>query len=156
MSDVREDRRSALARLVVAVLGIITAALAGLVGLVASPVTRSNARRWRRVVSASEVTGDAPVQAVVAERYADGWYQARRQSVVFVDRDGDGYRVLSATCSHLGCQVRWAPAAGEFQCPCHGGVYNRRGDVIAGPPPAPLTRLAVRLNPVTSEIEVEP
>ena len=50
----------------------------------------------------------------LAERRADGWYQTRRQSVVFVDREGDGYRVLSATCSHLGCSVRWnAGAAGD-------------------------------------------
>jgi len=155
MSEAREDRRSVLVRMVVGGLGAITATLGGLVGLVASPPGRDQTRRWRAVMAASDVAEDAPVQAVLAERSADGWYQTRRQSVMYVDRDGDDIRVLSATCSHLGCQVRWDATGGEFRCPCHGGVYDRSGAVVAGPPPRPLERLNARVNPETSEIEVE-
>lgn len=155
MDASREDRRSALARLVVGGVGVIAAALGGLVGLVAAPAPRASGRRWRRVVDASDVTGVAPVQAVLAERQADGWYQTRRQTVLYVDRTDDGYRVLSATCSHLGCQVRWSAGAGQFQCPCHGGAYDRAGAVVAGPPPRPLTRLNARVNPETQAVEVE-
>lgn len=155
MSEAREDRRSVLVRLVVGGLGAIAAAVGGLVGLVASPAGRDRTRRWRAVMAASDVADDAPVQAVLAERSADGWYQTRRQSVLYVDRDGDDIRVLSATCSHLGCQVRWDTSGGEFRCPCHGGVYDRSGAVVAGPPPRPLERINARVNPETSEIEVE-
>jgi Rieske Fe-S protein len=95
------------------------------------------------------------VQTVIAELNADGWYQTRRQAVLFVDRDGDAYRALSATCTHLGCTVRWESNAGQFHCPCHGGVYDRAGAVVSGPPPRPLVRLNARLNAETSEIEVE-
>jgi Rieske Fe-S protein len=42
-----------------------------------------------------------------------------------------------------------------YVCPCHGGAYDRDGRVVAGPPPQPLQRLAVRVNPQTSDIEVE-
>ena len=94
-------------------------------------------------------------QARVAERQADGWYESRRETVVYIDREGDGYRALSATCTHLGCRVRWDEAATEFHCPCHGGVYDREGRVVSGPPPTPLARLPVRVNPQTSDIEVE-
>jgi Rieske Fe-S protein len=51
--------------------------------------------------------------------------------------------------------VNWNEVKGQFICPCHGGVYDRDGRVVSGPPPAPLTRLNVRVNPRTSEIEVE-
>ena len=75
--------------------------------------------------------------------------------MVYIDKDGDGYRALSATCTHLGCRVRWDEASTQYRCPCHGGVFDRAGNVVAGPPPSGLTRLNVRVNPQTSEIEVE-
>ena len=93
--------------------------------------------------------------AVLAERHADGWYETTAQAVVFLDREGEGYRALSAVCQHLGCRVRWDAPRKQFRCPCHGGVYDRDGHVVSGPPPRPLERLPVRVNPQTSEIEVE-
>jgi Rieske Fe-S protein len=150
-----DSRRSALAKLVTIGLGAITAALAGLVGLVASPASRGAGRRWRPAISIFDLPSDAPMAAVLAERRADGWYQSRREAVVYVDREGDGYRAFLATCTHLGCRVRWDGDTSQFRCPCHGGVFNREGQVVSGPPPGPLTRVAVRVNPQTSEIEVE-
>ncbi len=47
---------------------------------------------------------------------------------------------LSSRCSHVGCPVRFVPAASSFVCPCHGGVYDFRGIRIGGPPPRPLDR----------------
>lgn len=41
--------------------------------------------------------------------------------------------VLSNSCAHLGCPVRWLE--GEFLCPCHGGIYDINGHYEAGPPP---------------------
>ena len=31
---------------------------------------------------------------------------------------------ITSRCAHLGCPVRWVPAAERFICPCHGGVYD--------------------------------
>lgn len=47
---------------------------------------------------------------------------------------------LSSRCMHLGCPVRYVQAAERFICPCHGGVYNFRGQVAGGPPVRPLDR----------------
>jgi menaquinol-cytochrome c reductase iron-sulfur subunit len=47
---------------------------------------------------------------------------------------------LSSRCMHLGCPVRYVEAAARFICPCHGGVYNFRGQVAGGPPVRPLDR----------------
>jgi len=51
--------------------------------------------------------------------------------------------------------VRWNAPKKQFLCPCHGGVYDRDGRVVSGPPPRPLERLNVRVNPKTSDLEVE-
>ena len=155
MSSHFENRRRALARFVTTGLGLITAGLAGLIGSVAAPRSAGAARRWRKAGSIFDLPPDTPFAAVLAERHADGWYETSKQTVVYVDREGDGYRALSATCTHLGCRVSWDDAKKQFLCPCHGGVYDRSGRVISGPPPTPLARVNVRVNPSTSDIEVE-
>ncbi len=136
-------------------MSIIGAGIAGLVGLVAAPKSKGPEKRWRRAMSSSDLPSDQPMAAVLVERHEDGWYETRKQTVVFIDREGDGYRALSAVCQHLGCRVRWDDGAKQFQCPCHGGVYDRDGRVISGPPPRPLERFKVRVNPQTSDLEVE-
>ena len=52
----------------------------------------------------------------------------------------NNYIALSSRCAHLGCPVRYVEAAQRFVCPCHGGVYNFRGEVAGGPPVRPLDR----------------
>jgi len=144
-----------LGAIVAAGTGLVSAALAGLVGLVAAPATPKNTRTWRKAAAVSDLTSDEPLPAVITERHEDGWYETKKQSVVFIDKDGNGYRALSATCAHLGCRVHWNSDQKQFQCPCHGGVYDRQGNVVAGPPPRGLERLNVRVNPQTSDFEVE-
>jgi menaquinol-cytochrome c reductase iron-sulfur subunit len=63
---------------------------------------------------------------------------------------------LSSRCMHLGCPVRWVDAAQRFICPCHGGVYNLRGQVAGGPPVRPLDRFYTRLNTTTGLVEIGP
>jgi len=67
-----------------------------------------------------------------------------RKIRVFIVSAPEGLAVFSATCSHLGCLVNYHKDKREFVCPCHGGRYDLAGRNIAGPPPAPLTRLPVR------------
>jgi Rieske Fe-S protein len=38
-------------------------------------------------------------------------------------------------CPHLGCKVPWCDSSGQFECPCHGSVYNRIGEYRRGPSP---------------------
>lgn len=56
---------------------------------------------------------------------------------------GGDVRAFSVVCTHLGCNVKWQPARGEFLCPCHAGRFDANGVNIAGPPPAPLKRFRV-------------
>lgn len=53
-------------------------------------------------------------------------------------RDSEGnLKAFSAVCTHAGCTVGYE--GGVIVCPCHGGEYSAEtGEVIAGPPPAPL------------------
>lgn len=52
---------------------------------------------------------------------------------------------LSEACTHLSCRVPWCASSGQFECPCHGSVFNRAGDFIAGPAPRGLDRYPVEV-----------
>lgn len=150
-----EQRRSFLTRLVAAGATLIGAGVAGLAGVVAVPRAREATRRWRAAASMFDLPPTGPLVATLNERHADGWHETRKSTVVFLDKDGDGYRALSATCTHLGCRVAWDAGSGHYKCPCHGGTFARDGQVVSGPPPEGLHRLPVRVNPETAELEVE-
>lgn len=64
----------------------------------------------------------------------------------------DMYIAISTRCAHLGCPVRFVQAAGNFICPCHGGVYGFQGEVIGGPPVRPLDRFQTRVTDGNVEI----
>ena len=59
-----------------------------------------------------------------------------RDEQVFVLRDEDRYRAVSAVCTHLGCTVD--RTAEGFRCPCHGSAFDEGGAVLGGPAPRPL------------------
>nr|WP_246851503.1 Rieske (2Fe-2S) protein [Patulibacter sp. SYSU D01012] len=52
---------------------------------------------------------------------------------------------ISSRCMHMGCPARYVQAAKHFICPCHGGVYDFRGEVAGGPPVRPLDRFYTRI-----------
>lgn len=64
--------------------------------------------------------------------------------VVIVVRGRTGFKAFSAACTHLGCLVEWEPSRKEFTCPCHAAVFDENGQVVSGPPPAPLPALTVK------------
>jgi cytochrome b6-f complex iron-sulfur subunit len=49
-----------------------------------------------------------------------------------------GVVARSLLCSHFGCRVQWRAEAGRYDCPCHGGIFDREGRPVGGPPTRPL------------------
>jgi glycine/D-amino acid oxidase-like deaminating enzyme/nitrite reductase/ring-hydroxylating ferredoxin subunit len=62
-------------------------------------------------------------------------------SKLAVCRDRDGrLHVHSATCTHLGCIVRWNSTEQCWDCPCHGSQFAPDGGVLNGPALHPLPK----------------
>ncbi len=66
-----------------------------------------------------------------------------------------GLLALYRKCKHLGCVVPWRPGdpseddlskEGRFNCPCHGSIYNRYGQIIRGPAPKPLDYFPITIE----------
>jgi Rieske Fe-S protein len=47
-------------------------------------------------------------------------------------------KVFDAACTHLGCLVTWDQNEHIFHCPCHGAVFDDKGQAVKGPVNAPL------------------
>ncbi|MBI3291392.1 MAG: ubiquinol-cytochrome c reductase iron-sulfur subunit [Elusimicrobia bacterium] len=67
----------------------------------------------------------------------------QKEQRIWVVRTENQFYVLWARCTHLGCTPNWFAAEGRVRCPCHGSNFRVSGDVIAGPAPKPLYRVAV-------------
>ncbi len=65
---------------------------------------------------------------------------------VLVIHTPEGFRALSAVCTHLGCIVYWDEGRKVIACPCHAAFFNTNGAVISGPPPSPLSTLRVEVQ----------
>lgn len=51
-----------------------------------------------------------------------------------VSRNEDGeLNVISAVCTHMGCNVHWNNAEKTWDCPCHGSRFSTDGRVLEGP-----------------------
>jgi cytochrome b6-f complex iron-sulfur subunit len=68
------------------------------------------------------------------------------QDSAIVIKTSTGYKALSLICTHAGCIVNYVSSVPDFQCPCHGSVYDSNGNVVAGPAPSPLQKLNVTQN----------
>lgn len=55
-------------------------------------------------------------------------------------------RGIVDNCTHLGCTFPWNPIDQEFQCPCHGSLYDPEGVVVRGPAPLPLKIIHVTVK----------
>jgi len=72
-------------------------------------------------------------------------YQLIAEKNVYILRNREGMRALSAICTHLGCIV--TETANGFQCPCHGSKFTLDGNVVSGPAPRGLDWLEVEMAP---------
>jgi len=73
--------------------------------------------------------------------------RAPQKTTVFVAARGEGrYEVFDSRCTHLGCPLVWDQATRQFQCRCHGAVFDELGEVVSGPAARALDRYATKMK----------
>lgn len=134
-------------------------------GFALAPVFKHEAWTWQAIGPPSDFNDTDFVTKVITVQQGAG---ESGNTLVYVRKHNpnidtlgpqDQYNriiAISSRCMHVGCPVRWTPAAQRFICPCHGGVYNIRGQVTGGPPVRPLDRFYTRTNSSTGLVEVGP
>jgi Rieske Fe-S protein len=139
--------------------GVATAVvLLPVVGFAVAPILETPEEEWFPVGSPDEFPPDTyrgVVITIVSGIGEAGKTTAYvRQGAEDLGEDPNEYIAVSTRCAHLGCPVRFYEAAGNFICPCHGGVYDFEGKVIGGPPVRPLDRFQTRVE--DGQVEIGP
>jgi Rieske Fe-S protein len=83
--------------------------------------------------SGGDILGE-PEKPAVLDQKSSGFTDSEREEIL------GQLNILSNSCAHLGCPVRWFPDKEEFLCPCHGGLYDINGGYVGGPPPRGMYR----------------
>lgn len=68
------------------------------------------------------------------------------EGVYIVNLGNEGWLALDFHCTHLQCGVNYVDSVKQFMCPCHGGVYDIKGQVLSGPPPKNLPRRVIQIQ----------
>ncbi len=131
-------------------------------GFALAPVFTRQTFPWQAIGTPSDFPSDTYVTKVITYDPTIGaagktiaYVRSRNPAIDTEPEDQYNHFIaLSSRCMHLGCPVRYVPAAQRFICPCHGGVYNFRGLVAGGPPVRPLDRFYTRL--VDGVVEIGP
>jgi Rieske Fe-S protein len=127
-----------------AVIGAILGVIGG--GAVLSSTVRKQ-EDWLAATTLLDLPDQQPTPVTLSVRRLDGFREVLDRRTIFLVKTGESdVHAFSATCTHLGCLVTWDVDAQVFKCPCHGGVYDRTGAVKDGPPPAPLAKVATRVD----------
>lgn len=141
---------SARRRFFARVITTIQVAIGGTLGVVlggsvVSPALAKREEAWLPAGSLNALPVNEPTPVTIRVARQDGYTQVVERRTVFLVKSPEStVKALDSTCTHLGCLVSWDSAAGELRCPCHGGAYDRNGEVMAGPPPRALATLNTR------------
>ena len=75
-----------------------------------------------------------PERPAILDKKTKGFTESERKEIM------SKLNVLSNSCAHLGCPVRWMSEKQLYLCPCHGGLYDINGGWVGGPPPRGMYR----------------
>jgi menaquinol-cytochrome c reductase iron-sulfur subunit len=102
---------------------------------------------WLAASALHDLADNEPTAVTISVMRLDGYREALQRRTIFLVKTGESeVAAFDATCTHLGCLVAWDPQGQVFKCPCHGGIYDRPGAVMEGPPPEPLIKVATRVD----------
>jgi Rieske Fe-S protein len=149
------QRRQFLVRCIQTIQGAMGATLALVVGrAVVAPAMARRQSMWLHAGSLESLNDVTPTAITLRIARPDGASEVVDRRVVFLVRSEDTVLAFDSTCTHLGCRTRYNAETNQIECPCHGGVYDTTGQVVAGPPPKPLATLHTRVEGDQVLIEV--
>jgi len=145
--DKKVSRRDFLGIATFSIGGLITAILSvpAVAYILGPALKKQEAQNWIPLGAASKVELGLPTLFKTTIEQKAGWIENSRELTFYVlTEDGREFTAMSNVCTHLGCRVRWVVEEEQFFCPCHNAIFDKNGQVVAGPPPRALDRYEVK------------
>ncbi|MCH7903333.1 MAG: ubiquinol-cytochrome c reductase iron-sulfur subunit [Armatimonadetes bacterium] len=144
MSKERRKFLGGLIGLFNAVVGI--AVLGPVIGFIGAPLAKKLKGEWVPVLDDADLAVGETREANYSMVIKDGYRTINRSYNVFLHRHDDRIAAFNPSCTHLGCRIEFQDDKGRYFCPCHGGVFDERGEVVAGPPPRALDQYETKVE----------
>ncbi len=147
------DRRKFLVRAGGAAVGL-GLAVPAVITLISPTLDGEDGPVWARVGSLDTFPINRTTAALI-EVERDDWSPSLRKRLLYVRRRSEEeFVAFSRNCTDLSCPVEWDAGSNTFLCPCHGGIFDREGVPMAGPPNKPLFRYAYRIQDGHLEVDL--
>ena len=142
------DRATFLRHAGVAMVGAAAAITLGGIATVTAvaPEADVSTARWLPIAKVSDLPPGQVTSVLLNYSVQRGIYTDKIQAPVLIARLTDDIVCYKTACPHLGCTVHWDGRADQFRCACHGGAFDRSGNVVAGPPPRGLDRYESKVD----------
>jgi succinate dehydrogenase / fumarate reductase iron-sulfur subunit len=143
------DRRRFLKQATLGLGMVSTLALGGVLATATiGPSIKETPKRWIRLESMGALPVGKVSTVVMHYDVQNGFHKSRVSKPVMIARQPDvnNIVVFNTTCTHLGCTVHWDENKKLYICACHGGMFDKEGNVSAGPPARPLDRYAFKVE----------
>jgi cytochrome b6-f complex iron-sulfur subunit len=88
----------------------------------------------------------AAVQAGTESGFPEGLVRYFASGRFYVTRVEGNLLALYQKCPHLGCRVPFCESSARFECPCHGSIFNLKGEYVGGPAPRGMDMFPVRVE----------
>lgn len=106
----------------------------------------------KAIYDSTKVTQYAPMKIEGAAELQPGsslnfFYPDKNDTAILIRaRDGQ-YYAYGQKCTHLTCPVYYSKNHDRLECPCHEGGFDvQNGNVLYGPPPRPLEKVAIEMR----------
>ena len=144
----RRNRRRFLQELAIGgIAGFVSILVAGpLVGYFFEVLGKSPSLQWVRVCSLDQIDTLEPREFRVSFKGENSSVPFEVVQGVFVIQQGNQILAFGNVCTHMGCSVRWLAWRQQILCPCHGGIYDRWGNLAGGPPSESLPLFLARIQ----------
>jgi quinol---cytochrome c reductase iron-sulfur subunit, bacillus type len=143
------DRRD-FVKVVLVFIGTIITACIGIpaIGYLLSPALAVQKKEaWIPLGPLENYPIGTPTLYSFTRTTVNGWEKTVNSYGVYVVRsDETNCKVLSNKCTHLSCRVTWNEDRDIYICPCHDGHFAIDGQVVYGPPPAPLKEFETKVE----------
>ncbi len=109
------------------------------------PVTSEKTGKFIKVQNFPAIPVGVPTKMTFEETHEQAFIKDTEIYDIWVIKQSETEAIVySPVCTHLSCRVAWLDE--KFKCPCHGSVFDLKGECVAGPAPRPLDTLPHKIE----------